>query len=139
MNEPVSLEVACACGASVKVVTHTWVNVETEPQLRVQLELGKFHNAVCGSCGKHIQIDKWFLFQDPARDLIVHVFPREYRHSYLQLQEQLVPLHRLCGVTSESPLQLVFGIEGLMALLRGETPAPPLVFPQSVPNHATRH
>ena len=93
----------------------------------------------CPHCGKHIQVDKWFLYQDPRRDLLVHVFPREYRHSYLQLQEQLTPLHRLCGVETEGPVQLVFGVDGLLRLLRGEPIAPPVLFPTAMPNSSVRN
>lgn len=139
MIRPVSIEVSCSCGAAVSVTTHTLVNAEEQPHLMAQIEAGEFHNVVCKNCKKHIQVDKWFLFQDPKRNLLVHVFPREYRHSYLQLQEQLTPLHKLCGVETDGAVQLVFGIDGLLALLRGEVRQPPILFPEAIPNFHIRH
>lgn len=139
MPGSVPYEVHCGCGSAVTIETYTLVNAEERPDLVAQLESGEFHNAPCRHCGKRIQIDKWFLFQDPGRDLLVHVFPREYRPSYLQLQEQLVPLHKLCGVETEGPVRLVFGVEGLLRLLRGEPLPPPILFPYAVPSSSVRH
>ncbi len=139
MTKPVKIEVDCNCGASVAVETYTLVNAEEAPHLEEKIRCGEFHHVFCLECQNHIQVDKWFLFQDARRGILVHVFPREYRHSYRQLQEQLVPLHRLCGVQEEGEVELVFGIDGLIAFLNGEAVPPPVLFPDAIPNAAIRN
>lgn len=140
MPGPVDFTTACSCGATLTITTYTLVNAETAPHLVTQMETGVFHHGVCARCGKHVQVDKWFLYQDPPLDVLVHVFPRAYRHAYLNLQQQLVPLHRLCGIEEEGPVQIVFGIDGLLSFLRGEhTAPPPVLFPDATPRFDTRH
>lgn len=139
MPAPVEFAAACPCGATLGITIYTLVNAETDPHLVTQMENGVFHHGVCTRCGKHVQVDKWFLYQDPANNVLVHVFPREYRHAYLNLQHQLVPLHRLCGIEEEGPVQIVFGIDGLLAFLRGERTIPPVLFPDATPRFDTRH
>jgi hypothetical protein len=139
MPGSVVLEVPCGCGAPVSIETFTLVNAAERPDLVAQILAGEFHNAPCAACGKRTQVDKWFLFQDPRHDVLVHVFPREYRHSYLELQAQLTPLHKLCGVDNDGPAQLVFGVDGLARVLRGEPAAPPVFFPGAMPSSTVRH
>lgn len=139
MPRPETLHVDCACGAAVDVVAHSLVNVEAAPELQRQMEAGTFHHGVCPACAKHVQIEKWFLYQDPGRGLLVHVFPRGYREAEAALRAQLSPLHELCGLADDGPVRVVFGIDGLLAFLRAEQRPRPGTEPRAPRAHATRH
>ncbi len=129
MHKSSLIKVACECGQSVTMRAWACVDIATEPGVLKEMEKGRFHNRSCGNCGTHIQLDKWFLFQDSARNLLIHVFPVEYRQQYHDLREQLEPLHSLCGIESPSSVKLVFGLSDLMAFLRGDpTHLPPVLF-----------
>ena len=114
------ITVGCQCGASVQVVAHTCIDISQQPELLAELVAGKLHHAQCRRCGKHVQVDKWFLVRDPRRKIMVHVFPDAYRAHYHQLRMQIEPLHHLCGFEAEEGVQIVFGLSGLLEYLQGE-------------------
>jgi hypothetical protein len=131
------IEVRCHCGHAVRVAVYNIVDIATEPNVRKQLEEGRFHNVRCRKCTKRIQIDKWFLCQDSQRNFLAHVFPLEYRAMYHDLAGQLDVLHRICELDQANEVKILFGIVELLAFLRGEpTQPPPLRFRSSEPTGA---
>lgn len=142
MRKSAMITVHCDCGGPVSLRAYTCIDLAEEPELLEEIDKGRLHNAPCTHCDKRVQLDKWFLLQDSKREILVHVFPMEYRPLYTELCEQLEPLHRLCGISSVRSVKLVFGISDLLAFIRGEpTHLPPLLFSQMGGNrgHPTVH
>lgn len=113
----------------MSIRAYTCIDLAVEPHLLKEIDQGRLHNEACSLCDKRIQVDKWFLLQDSKREILIHVFPLEYRAMYRQLRQQIEPLHRLCGISSVRSVKLVFGMYDLLAFIRGEpSHLPPMLF-----------
>ena len=142
MTRSAMITVHCDCGEPVRLRAYTCIDLAEEPRLLEEIDKGCLHNSPCLHCGKRVQIDKWFLLQDSKREILIHVFPMEYRPMYAELLQQLDPLHRLCGIDAVRSVKLVFGMVDLLAFIRGEpTHLPPVLFshPGDRSVHATVH
>jgi hypothetical protein len=68
-------EVACRCGAPVRVFVATSVNAERHPHMREAILRRTFHVFECGACHQPVGIDKEFLYIDLSRGEFYGVFP----------------------------------------------------------------
>ena len=68
-------EVACRCGAPVRVFVATSVNAERHPHMRDAILRRTFHVFECGACHQPVAIDKEFLYIDLERREFYGVFP----------------------------------------------------------------
>jgi hypothetical protein len=115
-------KVPCECGNKVRVRIHTIVDLTSGWHWVRQMEKGFFHNAPCNGCGKRIQVEKWFMCEDAARRIIIHVFPRAYRPFAAKLEAQVHAIHRLCDMSLQMQTCIVYGIEDLLRVVHGQAP-----------------
>lgn len=122
------IHVRCTCGQPLSLEVHSVVDVASQPEVLAQIRNGRFHQATCAYCGRHVQLEKWFLLRTGDGSTIVHVFPKAYRLMYWQLRKQLVRLHKLCGVhLRPEAVQIVFSLDELLRLLQKRLYEPPIV------------
>ncbi len=128
-------------------LTYEYVNVARDPQLRYIVLAGLLNVATCSACGRRAAIATPFIYSDPAYHLLAYVHPRgdapeearllileKLRSVYMDVvdaperEENVLESNgdggRIVSITLSQakempPLQVVFGLDQLNALING--------------------
>jgi CpXC protein len=138
----------CLCGKVFNHQAYEYVNVGQDPQLRYVVLAGLLNVATCPDCGHRAAIATPFIYSDPNYKLLAYVHPRSdapeearalifehLRTVYMDIfaiQEHQRQMsneqggeggHVLSLSVTEAeelpPLQVIFGVEHLQALING--------------------
>ncbi len=135
----------CPCGEVFTSSIYEYVNVAHDPQLRYIVLAGLLNVSTCPTCGRRAAISCPFIYSDPGYDLLAYVHPR----SDAPEEARMLILERLRSVYMDAesmqeqqkdgngghtvsitpreaqempPLQVVFGLDQLTALINGVLP-----------------
>jgi hypothetical protein len=76
MSQLQTYRIACpTCGDASDVTLHDAINVQSDPDLRVELMENRLNTVRCPACGYHFRVDKPLLYSDPERRLMIYWFP----------------------------------------------------------------
>jgi hypothetical protein len=76
MSQKRTHEIACPlCGREQEVELWDSINVDSEPELREALLLGRINRVECAGCRKGFRIDKPLVYQDREQDIFIHFDP----------------------------------------------------------------
>lgn len=136
----------CPCGEVFTSTIYEYVNIARQPQLRYIVLAGLLNVSTCPSCGRRAAVSTPFIYSDPAYNLLAYVHPRadapeearlmileKLRSVYVdasaaQEEEEGEPENgnggRVVAITASQarempPLQVVFGLDQLYALING--------------------
>lgn len=132
----------CPCGEVFTSTTYEYVNAAQSPQMRYTILAGLLNVATCPACGRRAAISTPFIYSDPGHDLLAYVHPRADAPE----EARMLILERLRSVYTDAereqdeaeerdggrvislkaseakempPLQVVFGLDQLNALING--------------------
>jgi hypothetical protein len=136
----------CPCGEVFTSTIYEYVNVAKQPQLRYTVLAGLLNVSTCPSCGRRAAVATPFIYSDPAYNLLAYVHPRADapEEARLLILEKLRSVYvdattaqeeqegeqengnggRVVSITASQakempPLQVVFGLDQLHALING--------------------
>jgi CpXC motif protein len=139
----------CPCGQVFTSTIYEYVNVGLHPQLRYIVLAGLLNVSTCPACGRRAAVATPFIYSDPAHDLLAYVHPRSDapEEARLLILEKLRSVYvdaistqeesdgeqasgnggRTLSLTASQaqempPLQVVFGLDQLHALMNGVLP-----------------
>jgi len=139
----------CPCGQVFTSTIYEYVNVGQHPQLRYIVLAGLLNVSTCPACGRRAAVATPFIYSDPAHGLLAYVHPRSDapEEARLLILEKLRSVYvdatsaqeesdgeqaggnggRTVSLTASQaqempPLQVVFGLDQLHALMNGVLP-----------------
>lgn len=139
----------CPCGQVFTSTIYEYVNVGQHPQLRYIVLAGLLNVSTCPACGRRAAVATPFIYSDPAHNLLAYVHPRADapEEARLLILEKLRSVYvdatseqeegdgervegnggRVVSLTASQakdmpPLQVVFGLDQLHALMNGVLP-----------------
>jgi hypothetical protein len=125
MSRSTNKTLTCACGEVFQSPVYEYVNVAQEPHLQYVVLAGLLNVTTCPNCGQRGALATPFIYSDPAHHLLAYVHPRsdapaEARHLILeQLRSVYADIEEQPGADEIPPLQVVFGLDQLYALING--------------------
>ena len=76
MSQKRKHEIACPlCGQEQRVELWDSINVDSDPELREALLLGRINRVECAGCRKSFRIDKPLIYRDREQDIFIHFDP----------------------------------------------------------------
>ena len=84
------------CKTPHEAVLYHSVNVEEEPDLRVQLLSGRLNAVACPSCGLTYRVDKPVLYNDPERRIMIYLMPARL-DQVPELEDQFLDMMKSVG------------------------------------------
>ena len=97
MSQSSSYNLTCPkCKTPHEAVLYHSVNIEEDPDLRVQLLSGRLNAVTCPSCGLTYRVDKPVLYNDPERRIMIYLMPARL-DQVPELEDQFLDMMKSVG------------------------------------------
>jgi hypothetical protein len=116
-------EVRCGCGTVSVASLPDSVNVERTPAVREAILSGAFNRFECAACKRNVTVEKSFFYIDPQCGDYFSVKPRQDRHMWRAVSDQLARASKRLAIeslTSAPRLRVIFGMAELREKLVAE-------------------
>jgi hypothetical protein len=151
MPKSIARSLRCACGTTFNATSYQTVNVTREPRLQYVVLAGLLNVVTCPNCGRKATLPHPFVYHDMERNLLVYVHPRttiaaEDRQKILDRLQDIYAMavdkpEQLDGedeveARQVPALQVVFGIDQLIALISRVLPPDELLGKLALNSHS---